>query len=263
MQTSVHQGRVFERNENGSSTTETVTGTQAEMQAYLEALVFDSTAGGRHVTSGKVSQVAGTEWKCEVVYADESNGGTVTPPSSAYGKKSATLSTGCMRMPLEKRENYLANWNHYLAKGLLESETDDGLTPDFWFDASTVILSKQDSQRWKWVKSMADIPPDADKLGRTWKIIKDPTKPGVEGYDLATYQVTESVKQPNPTRCGYYVANRLNKIISPNETFGLTVGNWKCDSASIQWDGKHWKATLTYTLSGDAEGWDLDLYELG
>ncbi|MPN24446.1 hypothetical protein SDC9_171845 [bioreactor metagenome] len=93
--------------------------------------------------------------------------------------------------------------------------------------------------------------------------IKEPTKPGVEGYDLATYQVTESVKQPNATRCGSYVAGRLNKIIRPNETFGLAEGNWKCDSASIQWDGKYWKATLTYTKSGDSAGWDKDLYANG
>lgn len=259
MQNSVHQGRVFERNENGSSTTETVTGTQAEMQAYLSGLVFDSTGGGRHVVSGRMSQVAGSEWKCEVVYADESNGGTVTPPSSAYGKKSATLSAGTIRMSLERRKNYLANWNYYLAQGIRKGGSET--VPSWWETAKTTILDKETSQKYKWIKSLSELPVGPDKIGREWKAIKDPTKPGVDGYDLATYQVTESVRQPNAARCGSYVANRLNKIIRPGEDFGLKSGNWKCDSASIQWDGKCWKATLTYTLSGDAAGWDKDLYD--
>ncbi len=256
---SVHQGRVFERSENGSSTTQTVTGTLAEMTAYLESLSFDNIGGGNHIVSGRVSQVAGSEWKCEVVYADESNSGTVTAPSSAYGKKSATLNAGVMRMPLEHHKKYLTNWNYYLAQGIRKG--GGPVVPGWWLTATTTILEKAVAQKYKWVKSLSELPVGPDKLGREWQAIMDPAKPGVEGYDLATYQVTESVKQPNATRCGYYVANRLNKIISPNETFGLTAGNWKCDSASIQWDGKHWKATLTYTLSGDAAGWDTDLYD--
>lgn len=259
MQTSNHQGRVFERNENGTSTTETVTGTLAEMQAYLDALVFDSTSGGKHIVSGKVSQVAGTEWKCEVVYADESNGGMVTPPSSAYGKKSAALSAGVMRMPLESHEKYLANWNYYLAQGIRAGAYVE--IPNWWSTAKTIILDATLSQKYKWVKSPSELPVGPDKIGRRWQIIKDPMKPGVEGYDIATYQITESVKQPSATRCGAYVAGRLNKIVDPNETFGPYEGDWKCDSASIQWDGKHWKATLTYTLSGDSAGWDIDFYE--
>lgn len=261
MQTSVHQGRTYDRDENGKTSTETVTGTLSEMLAYQEALDFDNVSGGLHITNSRVSQVAGSEWKCEIFYADENSGGSVVPPSSAYGKKSATLSAGSIRMPLEHHKNYLANWNYYLAQGLRAGQSVE--TPEWWMTATSIILDKQTAQQYKWVKSASELPGDPDRFGRTWQVIRNPEKPGVEGYDLSTYQVTESVKQPNATQCGYYIVGRLNKIVSPNETFGLTGGDWKCDSASVQWDGCHWKATLTYTKSGDDAGWDPDLYEAG
>lgn len=79
-------------------------------------------------------------------------------------------------------------------------------------------------------------------------------------YDVATYQVTESAKFPSPARAGKMIAGRLNKISSPDQTFGIAGGNWKCDSASVSWNGKYWIATLSYTKSGDDKGWDADLY---
>ena len=36
--------------------------------------------------------------------------------------------------------------------------------------------------------------------------------------------------------------------------------NGRCQGGSVTHDGKYWNATCTYTHSGDARGWDRDLY---
>ena len=56
------------------------------------------------------------------------------------------------------------------------------------------------------------------------------------------------------------VAGKLNQIGRPEEDFGMTPSgyNWKCDNATVSWNGKYWLATLTWTRSGNNKGWDPD-----
>ena len=60
------------------------------------------------------------------------------------------------------------------------------------------------------------------------------------------------------------LSRKMGRIAEPiNGDFGIVKkfgGNWLCDGGSIQWDGKYWVATLTYTHSGDSKGWDRSLY---
>ena len=60
---------------------------------------------------------------------------------------------------------------------------------------------------------------------------------------------------------GKMVANTLNKIGKPDNDFNIKGGDWKCDDASVSYTGSYWLATLTWTLSGNDEGWDKDLYK--
>lgn len=72
--------------------------------------------------------------------------------------------------------------------------------------------------------------------------------------------MTESAKYRSASAAGQAISKNINKIVSPDNTFGLSGGNWKYDEASVQYDGKNWIATTTYTKSGDNNGWDSDLY---
>ena len=87
-----------------------------------------------------------------------------------------------------------------------------------------------------------------------------PQKPGVQSWDIAAYTVTETAKFRTARAAGKMVAGVLNKIGAPEETFGLTGGNWKCDDAGVSYSSGDWLATLTWTKSGDEKGWDAEMY---
>ena len=86
---------------------------------------------------------------------------------------------------------------------------------------------------------------------------------GVDYYDMSCFVITESAKYKSATSAGNAVSKNINKIISPDNTFGITGGNWKYDEASISFNGKYWVATSVYTRSGDDKGWDVDIYQNG
>ena len=90
--------------------------------------------------------------------------------------------------------------------------------------------------------------------------MKNPQNLGVEYYDLACFVVSETARYSSARSAGNAISRNINTITTPSETFGITGGNWKLDEATIQFNGKHWYATMVYTRSGDDEGWDLDLY---
>ena len=250
-----YQSRQDERSESGRSDTVTYYGSREEMLALMEEQQISPETAGRKVVSAMVSQSDGSLWQCEIKYQNTLGNTSVSAPDDSYGKKSAQLSCGMLSMPLESHKNYRVCWNHYLAavKGVTA-------VPSWWETAKSDIL---DSDQYKWMKSLSELPVGKDGNGKEWRMLKNPQKPGVESYDVATYQVTESAKFPSPVRAGKMIAGRLNKIASPDQTFGITGGNWKCDSASVSWNGKYWIATLTYTKSGDDNGWDAELYGNG
>ena len=244
-----------ERSESGRSDIITYYGSYEEMSALLEEQQISPEDSGRKVVSAMVSQSEGDLWQCEIKYQNSLGNPSVSAPDDSYGKKSAQLSGGMLSMPLESHKEYRVCWNHYLA-----AVKEVTAVPSWWNTATSAVLNDSDGARYKWLKSISELPVGKDNNGKEWRILKDPLKPGVESYDVATYQVTESAKFPSPARAGKMIAGRLNKISSPDQTFGIAGGNWKCDSASVSWNGKYWIATLSYTKSGDDKGWDADLY---
>ena len=97
---------------------------------------------------------------------------------------------------------------------------------------------------------------------KKWWILRAPTKPGISYVDKAAYRITESVRCRTADSAGEFAANVINRIALPFECFGIKHSRdcWKCDSASIHWDGKDWIATIVYTMSPDSRPWDKDLY---
>ncbi len=268
MRESVYQGRTITRSESGRSETCVKEGELSELVEYLESLEIGGS--GMRIVSARLSQHAGKTWRCEIEKSDahDTGGGGGDAPSDEYGKKSATLTCGIMSMPLETHKKYLANWNYFLASADKVKKKSNGeydtvetkTVPGWWDSAKDTILSATQALDYRWIKAPSELPGGIGKDSRVWHILKEPTKPGLESYDLATYQVQESVHYKTAKQCGSYVAGRMNKIATPGETFGITGGNWKVDGATIAWDGTKWKATLTYTMSGNDRGWDRDFY---
>jgi len=246
------QSRVTERTEDGITATVIWNGSRAEMLALMAATPVGTNTDDGQLKSVRVNQESPLIWHCEQKFTLAADGELTEKPDTAYGKKSAQLKGSMLSMPLETHKNYRAKWNYYLAAAPGESSV-----PSWWESAKDTVLNHSDSQKYAWIKTPGELP--NDKKGR-WHILKDPVKPGYETYDVATYSVTETARFRSANAAGKMVANVLNKIGAPENAFGIRSGNWKCDDASVSYNGKDWLATLTWTLSGNEEGWDKELY---
>lgn len=249
-----YQGRQRERNDDGYTTTLIWTGTQAECEAFAaEAAPGDHAENGT-LESVRIYQDGGNIWCCERRYSADQDGDFRNKPNVRYGKKSAQLHGSMLSMPLEAHKNYLTQWNYYLAAA--PGVTD---VPSWWENAKDTILDNTQSQQYAWIKSLGETP--VDSKGR-WHVIKMPKFPGQNSYDVATYTITETVKFSSAKKAGTVVSGKLNQIGKPEEDFGLTKSgfNWKCDDATVSYNGGDWFATLTWTRSGDNKGWNTELY---
>ncbi len=256
-----YQSVVSEKTEGGTTYKETFYGTKAEMEELRDSLEMGVSTDYGYRRRATVTQSAGAIYECAVEYSSTANDSNVVGPSDEFDKVSCTLDTGVMSVPLETLSGYLTNWNYYL---ITCSTTGEDEIPDFWENAKTTIIEDPYKGYYKWVKNISDIPTEINaETGVPWEIVKEPTKPGVESVDRITAVVTETCYFRTDKQAASYVGGRLNKIKTayPADTFGITEGNWKCDRATVNWNGKKWVATLTYTHSGDAKGWDKDLYE--
>lgn len=248
-----YQSRVKEHTGDGRSSTIIYQGSHEDMLAVQSQHSINELGEDGRLKSNRVYQESPNIWNCEMRYESDSNGEYSNAPDTAYGKKSAQLKGTMLSMPLETHADYRTNWNYYLA-----AAPGTSAVPSWWETATDTTLSDSDAQKYRWVKSPSECP--NDKKGM-WRTIKDPSMPGVESYDAATYTITESARFGSAKSAGAMCANKLNKIGSPGETFGITGGDWKCDDASVSWSGKYWLATLTWTKSGDSKGWNKKLYK--
>lgn len=246
--------RQTEKTSGGITTVIAWNGTLDEMTELFNseaAGVINTTYG--ELESIRLFQESPYIWCCEKKYSTDTNGSSTSDkPHTVYGKKSATLKGSMLSLPLESHPKYRTCWNHFLAVAPGASTS-----PSWWKSATDTLLSSSDAQKYAWIKTAGEAPVDAK--GR-WSIVK-PLKAGVETYDVAVYSVTETAKYSSSNSAGKAVAGKLNKIGSPGTSFGISGGNWKCDDASVFYDGKDWFSTVTWTLSGDSDGWDKDLYK--
>ena len=254
-----HQGRSTERTEASTVFSLTHQGSKAEMDTLAAAHSIGESGGAdlgyAVLRSVGVHQGEGKLWECELRY-ETTGGQSITPPDRAFGVRLTTLHGAVLSRPLEAHPDYLAKWNHYL----FASPTVDSDEPPLWAASATDILSitAANADKYAWGRNPGDCPTDA--RGR-WRPVMKPTKPGIDSYDIATYTITETVRCGTHADAGAFVVGKLNKIGAPNSTLGITGGNWKCDDAEVSWAGKYWVARLTWTRSGDDDGWDSDLYD--
>ena len=245
--------RQSEKTSGGTETVVAWNGTREEMEQLFNSEAINTLSDEGRLQTVRLFQESANIWCCEKKYSlDPSGAASADKPLTTYGKKSATLKGSMLSMPVESHPKYRACWNHFLAAA------PGAPTPTGWWKtAEDTTLSSINSQRYAWIKSPSEVPSDAN--GR-WHILAGPLKPGVETYDLSVYSVTETAKFKSSNAAGKFASKHLNLIGSPDTTFGISGGDWKCDDASVYYDGEAWFATLTWTLSGDIDGWDKDLY---
>ena len=249
-----YQGRQRERNDNGFTTTMVWTGTQEECEAFAaEAAPGDPGEEGT-LDSVRIYQDGGNIWAVERRYTTDRDGNFTNKPNVVYGRKSAQLHCGMLSLPIERNKNYKTHWNYYLAAA--PSVTS---VPEWWETAKNTIMTNADAQKYRWVLNPSECPQDKNGM---WRTIKDPKYKGLSSYDLATYTITETAKFSSAKKAGQMIAGKLNQIGKPEEDFGLTPSgyNWKCDSAEVSYNGGDWYAHLTWTRSGDDQGWIPEIY---
>ena len=247
------QSREYERANGGRTLKVTYAGTLEEMTALADA---PETENGYSFDTARVSQKSGAIWQCEMRYTAGKDGSLISnPEEQEYGKKSCQMHGSMLSMPLESHRNYRTNWNHFLA-----SKPGVTAVPNWWVTASDPLLTGNDAVKYAWIKGVSETPVDA-KSGKRWNLLKKPQKPGMENYDMSTYSITETARYQTAAKAGEMIRNVLNRTGRPCETFGIDVGNWKCDACEISWNGKCWVATRTWTLSGGVSGWDPDFYK--
>lgn len=248
-----YQGRQQSKSKNTESYKQTYVGTQQQIDVVISGLpeIGAFVSGKGYMTSYRKSCDDGPYWSVEVEYTIEKDSSFDNIDDTVVGKKSAQLSARSIQMPLESHDLYEARWNHYLiGKNVVG-------TPGFWETATNTILTGQNNRDYMWIKSLSERPTQPDANGHYWQILEQPTKPGVQYYELACFVVTISAKYKSARAAGNAISKSMNTITSPDEDFGLD-GEWKYDDASVSYNGKHWIATSTYTRAVDE--WDKDLY---
>ncbi len=247
------RSRRRERNEDGAAETVVYFGSRGEIEEFYESLEPGKAVDGLPGTldSAEMSQESPAIWLL-TVHCTSGGDDAIEMPAKAWGAKTCTLNAGMLSIPLENHEDYLPCWNHYLFAA-------PGAGDPGWFESrETTALSDAEAEQYAWGSTLSDAPVVE---GKRWKCVGEPVKPGVTSYDVATYQITEVARYRSMKQAGQAVQGRINAICPPSYDFGISGGDWKCDGASVSYNGRYWLGTLTYTRSGDDSGWDSDLYK--
>lgn len=237
---------------------QTYYGNESQIDSFISSLTIGDKYEGKGFLESwrKTQSNAPHIYQLEIEYSISHNRDFSNSSDTVTGRKSAQLSVRNIQMPLEASENYLTNWNYYLAG---KGEGNIVTTPIWWETADTIIIDIADRKNYMWIKSVSELPLEPDENGNYWHILEQPQKPGVQYYDMACFVVTISQKFSSASKAGSSVKRTINTITSPDEDFNITgSGNWKHDESTIAYDGNKWIVTSTFTHS--PTGWDTDLY---
>ena len=268
--TQLHQGITQEKTANGITTSIVYYGTKQE----CTAAIANATINGVDVDYGRLESVSLSQLSADIYtftrkYTTAGYGGilnTVDPPSTVIGVKSYTLDCAMISSPLEQHVNssfvsdYKWCWNHSLARKYPINSVPASIpsAPGWWSTLGAEdVIPIADQGTYQWFQSFSELPQDD---AHQWVTIKHPTMPGVTSYDEAGYTLTMLEHQRKYAEAETIAAAKANKIFSNSQVgSSFTSGNWKCDRATVAWDGEYWIVTLTFTYS--ARGWNTTLYE--
>jgi len=181
------------------------------------------------------------------------------PPSTADSapdekKPYYYLQNGTISVPISKLSNYLTCWDHYLF-GLSDSPT-----PDWWDTATSATLTKAQvsTYLYSWGKSISEKPANNPDKSRYFSVIKEPTKK-IEQYLQPSPVVQECIWYASVKSAGK-AAKSVSKIVTPNQTFGVSGGAWLVMSAGVGMDGGRYKVERQFQWAPE---WDTDIYAEG
>ncbi len=246
-----YQGLAVKRDSETRSSTYTYYGSRSEMETLAAAHTIGETGSFGVLKSLKLRFKEDTVWECELNYELSSDGSEVEPPDCSWGAKSCRLRGSMLSRPLEAHPRYRTCWNHFLF-----ARNGIGAPPAWHATATDTLIPTADRENFYWARH-------ANFADEGFVLLAGPTKPGIDSFDTAVYTVTETARFRSASTAGTMVAEKLNRIGAPTQTFGNPNGNWKCDDAEVSWSGKYWLAKLTWTRSGTDDGWDEDLYGSG
>jgi hypothetical protein len=169
------------------------------------------------------------------------------------------IESGLVRKELRTHPSYLTKWEYDLAG---DSTVSTGTMPAFYDTAKTLLIptTGDANKKYQWVKENSEL------RDTSWKIIAARTKPGVDGYYIASDQVIEILYYSTLSKMADAVQSTA-KISTPPNTFGKDGGNWLVMSNSGGKEGKKFVLRRNYQYAGifvsgeeDDPGWDTDLY---
>lgn len=261
----LHQGFTQEKTANGIVTTITYYGTKNDMNSQFSSVGVPATSSeyGRLESISK-NQIAADLWSLSYKYttAGYTSGSATpsTPPSTVVGVKSYSLDCAMISSPLEQHPNYLKKWNYGLARKYAISDKPSTLpsTPQ-WYDSATAtsVIPIADQGDYQWFQSTSELPLE---IGYVWVELAQPTLAGFSSYDESGYTLTMLERQKTYAAAETVAKAKANKIFTNTQVgSSFSGGNWKCDRATVAWDGEFWIVTLTFTYS--ARGWNTTLYD--
>lgn len=266
--------------------------------------------GYQHPTYGRLESIQieqkDTFWNATVNYTNPLNNGiTITTPDNL--PYNTNLDITMLSLPLEKHPKYVYNWNHLLISPYpLIDLRRSGLTiPDPTKISKDLAMEMYNVANGtiRWIKDQSQIPLQREQITvydqqghvvsttfAPWVIASigigddevvsytkiQRQKPGVEYYEIPTYEITEWGQYKSKSQCNWALIEGGKLAFPILGDFGIqnyyhpdfltatpqiTAGFWLCEGGNITFDGKYYNATCKYIWSPQPSGWDQDLYD--
>ena len=168
-----YQGQEISRDIDRKVYRETWIGDSASIDGVISGLTIGTlTQGKGYLRAWTKKQDEGEHYTAELEYSETFTSDFSDESGTTVGKRSATLSTRTVQLPIEKATGYKTNWNYYLISTLQ-------LSPLWWTTATNTIIPVADRKNYMWIKNLSEMPIEANANGQYWNVCAEPTKPGV------------------------------------------------------------------------------------
>lgn len=258
--TKSYQGFTKTITKNNQIVKETWHGFKNVISGFVEDNKVGSSGVYGELTNIQFTCKEGPIWKAELTWEKLNSSGDENwvNPEDNYGPERSSLTTRQNQMSIETHHNYKLNWNNFfiIRKEGTHDQADQGIT--YYWNVATIEdnIPEEYAEDFKWIK-------DRDDLPEGWEILYPPQMPGVEYYFIPYYELTQIGTHGKREQTAWAVSQIAGKIANPtNGDFGIVEqhgGNWLCQGATINYDGKYWVAQCSYTWSPD--GWEPEIYE--
>lgn len=266
----------------------------------------DALTGNILTTSGVPTGTLAGKWKCGYYYTDYGRLDNINfqqadgPFYTATLTYTKTLSAGViittgvdkptqnsltvrmLSMPIETHPNYKYCWNHSLATCQPNSYDYSDISGMNAEQAHTFCADHTSGGYcfMKWIQNDSELPTDPfiqsnegqEDFVWPWRVAVQMTKPGVQYYEIPTYEITEYTRHSDRKHAAWCISVKSGKLKFPEYgDFGLedkypTSGSnnyrWLCLGGDINYDGKYYVAKCTYQWSPDPYGWDQQIWEV-